>query len=441
DALLEAVARAVDNCLAGCGRRARDIGAAGASVFWHSLLGLDPGGAPLTPVLTWADTRSAGAAAELRERLDPGQVHARTGAPLHSTFFPAKLGWLCRSQPDLFGRAARWCGFAEYLLERLTGAWRASVSMASGTGLMDQAAAAWDRPLLDALGLDPGRLPPIDDAPAPGLAEPFQSRWPALAHVPWYPAWGDGACSNIGSECTGPERVALNLGTSSALRLVSPDGDRPGFGPPPGLWRYRVDARRSLVGGATSEGGNVVAWCRGVLRLPPDAEAVERAVAAVGADSHGLTALPFLAGERSPGWRADARGAVVGLSLGTTPAAVLRAMMEAVAYRLALIHERLAPLADPRHRVIASGGALHASPAWAEIVADVLGAPLELCPEPEASARGAALLALERLGAAAPPPLPPGPTVTPDPRRHALYRAALNRQRGLYDTVVGPPLS
>ncbi|HET7875467.1 MAG TPA: FGGY family carbohydrate kinase, partial [Methylomirabilota bacterium] len=141
DALLEAVARAVDNCLAGCGRRARDIGAAGASVFWHSLLGLDPGGAPLTPILTWADTRSAGAAAELRERLDPGQVHARTGAPLHSTFFPAKLGWLCRSQPDLFGRAARWCGFAEYLLERLTGAWRASVSMASGTGLMDQAAA------------------------------------------------------------------------------------------------------------------------------------------------------------------------------------------------------------------------------------------------------------------------------------------------------------
>src|SRR5437870_5609383 len=82
DALLEAVATALDGCVAGCGDRAREIGAVGASVFWHSLMALDGEGAPLTRVITWADTRSAAAAAELRAALDERAVHARTGAPL-----------------------------------------------------------------------------------------------------------------------------------------------------------------------------------------------------------------------------------------------------------------------------------------------------------------------------------------------------------------------
>lgn len=210
---------------------------------------------------------------------------------------------------------------------------------------------------------------------------------------------------------------------------------------PAGLWRYRVDASRSLVGGATSEGGNVVSWCRRTLALPTDDDALERALEAVPPDGHGLTALPFLAGERSPGWRADARGALAGISLATEGIAVLRAFMEAVAYRLALVYERLAPLAADGHRVIASGGALHHSRVWASIMADVLGMPLILSVEPEASIRGAALLALEALGAPAPPPLPVGTTIVPDLDRHGVYRAARERQRRLYDNIVGPSLS
>jgi hypothetical protein len=93
-----------------------------------------PDGRPLTGVITWADTRSAGAAKALRGRLDETAVHARRGAPLHSTFLPAKLTWLRESRPDVFARKATWCGFAEYLLLRFTGRLRASVSMASGTG-------------------------------------------------------------------------------------------------------------------------------------------------------------------------------------------------------------------------------------------------------------------------------------------------------------------
>lgn len=434
EALVVAVASAIDRCLEAV---PGPPAAVGASVFWHSLLALDADQRPLAPVITWADTRSAPAAARLRGRLDEAAIHERTGAPLHSTFFPAKLAWLRDSRPDVYARAATWCGFGEYLLLRLTGRIRASLSMASGTGLLHQRAGTWDAEMLAACGIGPERLPPLDDAPLIGLAPDFGARWPTLAGVPWLPAAGDGACSNLGLDCATPERIALNVGTSAALRLVT---EAPGA-VPWGLWHYRVDGRRHLVGGATSEGGNVLAWARRALALPAGDAALEAALGAVPADGHGLTALPFLAGERSPGWRGDARAAVTGIGLATTAPEILRALLESVAYRLADVYERLRPLAAPAHAVIASGGALHGSRVWSQIMVDALGVPIEVRESIEASSRGAALLALGALGYPAPPLELPGRVLRPDPRRRDIYAEARARQARLYGSVVGPRVS
>ena len=149
--------------------------------------------------------------------------------------------------------------------------------------------------------------------------------------------------------------------------------------------------------------------------------------------------LPFLAGERSPGWAGDVRATIAGLTLGTTPLEVLRASMEAVAYRFALIHERICGQGDRQHRLIASGAAALHSPAWMQIFADVLGRPVVASAEPEATSRGAALLALEALGAlpaidAAPPA--DGAVYEPDPSRHERYRSAIERQQRLYELLV-----
>lgn len=437
DALLAAVTGALDAGLAGCGARAAEIAAVGASVFWHSLLALDGAGRPLTPVITWADTRSAPAAAALRGAHDERRIHARTGAPLHSAFFPAKLRWLRESRPEIFARAAVWCGFGEYLHAQLTGHLTSSLSMASGTGLLDQITGGWDADMLAMSGIAAAQLPPIDDTAAPGLIAPYTARWPALARVPWHPARGDGACSNVGSDCRGPRRVALNVGTSAALRVILPEPLGPHAATPWGLWRYRVDARRALVGGATSEGGNVLAWCRGHLALPGDPAALEAAIAAAEPDGHGLTALPFLAGERSPGWRPEARAAVTGVSLDTGAVEITRALLESVAFRLAEVYDRLRPLAAADHVVVASGGALAHSPAWAQIVTDALGVPVGQGGDAEASARGAALLALEALGVAVPEASAPLRVLQPAPERHARYRVARERQRRLYEDIVG----
>jgi gluconokinase len=239
--------------------------------------------------------------------------------------------------------------------------------------------------------------------------------------------------------------------------LVSPAPPRV----PEGLWCYRVDSRRALLGGATSEGGNVYAWMRDTLRLD-DPEAVERALAALAPDGHGLTMLPFLAGERSPGWAGDVRATISGLGLNTTPIEILRAGIEAVAYRFALIAELLfddqrlktkderpndqaqppsSSVLRPSSQTlfIASGGALLRSPTWMQIIADVLGRPLIASAEPEATSRGVALLALEALDTIRSVddlPAADGAAYEPDAARHTIYQAAIERQKALYRLVI-----
>src|SRR5262249_19956284 len=150
---------------------------------------------------------------------------------------------------------AHFVSFGEYLHRRLLGRSVCSLSMASGTGLLLTEARAWDGALLAAVGLGPEQLPVFGDVPdsLEGLRREYAERWPALKDVPWLPALGDGATANVGSGCAAPGRIAVTVGTSSAVRAVTPlEGSTQA---PEGLWRYLLDARRAVVGGALSEGG------------------------------------------------------------------------------------------------------------------------------------------------------------------------------------------
>jgi gluconokinase len=381
-----------------------DHDALAISCIWHSLLVLDAAGRPSTPVLLWQDRRAVAQAAELATRLDAQRVHARTGSFLHPSFWPAKLAWLKAERPEVLAAASRVVSFADYLYQRLTGELRTSLSIASGTGLLDLRARAWDEELLDALELDPGLLPPIDDEPT--------------GSPPTFPPLGDGACSNLGAGCTTPDRAALMIGTSGAYRTVreaEPD-------PRAGLFCYFIDQRRTVEGGAVSDGGNLHAWLERTLRLD-HAEPREP-------DAHGLTFLPLLGGERSPGWNARATGAITGLTFKIGTADLLQAALEGVAYRFAEIADELPEVRE----IVATGHALLSSPDWIQLCADVLERPVTASAVAEGSARGAAVHALERLGSQlAPAPL--GKEYEPDLRRAEVYRAARERQRDLYNRL------
>ncbi len=428
EALLQRAERCIDAVLLAAGDA--PIAAVAVDTFVTSTLAVSAAGRALTPVVLYADTRNASDSLALRERLHEPSVHERTGCLLRTGYWPARLAWFRRSQPEIWRDAARWITAGEYLEWHWLGISRVSTSVASWSGLLDRHTLRWDTPLLDALRLANDRLAPLADAAAAhiGLTPAYAARWPTLRTARWYPAIGDGAAANIGSGCVGAGRLALTIGTTAAIRSILPAVPRV----PAGLWCYRVDARRALLGGATSEGGNVSAWLRRLLFLTGGPEAAERGIAAITPDGHGLTMLPLLAGERSPGWSGDATGSIVGLTLATTQLDILRAGVESVAYRLALIADNM-PSADTP--VVASGGALLGSPTWMQILADVLGRTVVASADGETTARGAALLALESLGAIADvtsATFSTGRSYTPNTANTALYRAAITRQQVLY---------
>ena len=372
----------------------------------------------------WGDTRSRDEVALLRAEVDNEEYRQQTGVVLHSSYWPAKLRWIRETQPVLWSRAARWTSAADYFVQVWQGADRMSMPMASGTGLLDIAAGNWSVMACDLAGVEIEKLPPIVDRddPVTGLRPDWDERWPALAAIPWYPAIGDGACANAGSGAIGPGRMALTLGTSGAVRAIL---DAPIGAPlvvPKDLWVYRLDARRIVLGAAISNGGNVAAWFADLTGANID-DAALGAFRDAEADSHGLTVLPFLSGERSPLWSDTVTGVVAGLTLSTDRARIQRAVMEAVSLRLALLASALAPQMNRDPMIIANGGALLGSPVWQRITCDAIGAPLTiLAPTEETGARGAAVLALEAHGAIrnfadAADPVAGRPTLEPDPPR------------------------
>jgi gluconokinase len=436
DAALDRVARCVDTALAQAGPLAACIGGVAVDTLVSNVIGLDAAKRPITPMVIYADTRNDADADHLRAELDERDVHNRTGCLLRTSYWPARLAWYRRTQPRIWGQVAQWITLGEYLELQLFGRCRVSYSAASWSGLLDRRRLIWDDPLLEWLGVRNEQLAPLVDVGEPlrGLLEPYATRWPTLRDVPWFPAIGDGAAANIGSGCAGPSRIALTVGTTGALRVVVPEAPQA----PAGLWCYRVDGKRTLLGGATSEGGNVYAWMRDTLRLGP-IDNLDQELARLPPDAHRLTILPFLAGERSPGWAGNVQATISGMTLTTTPLEILRAGLESVAYRFALIAEGIRAVSDQQGLLIASGGALLKSPAWLQIIADVLGRPVAVSTEPEATSRGAALLALEALGAIASIdslPAADGLLYEPQPEHYAVYRAAIERQRRLYHQII-----
>ncbi|MEQ7128969.1 FGGY family carbohydrate kinase [Actinopolymorpha sp. B11F2] len=383
---------------------------AGASQ-WHSVLALGPDREPRSAVLTWLDTRAH--AVEPRLPADADAFHERTGTWVHPLYWTTKVPFL-RTLDDLTG--ARFVGLPDYVLGVLLGDVTTSVSVASGTGLLDLAKMRWDDEALALAGLSAAEVPEIDDTPRQ-LAEPWRSRWPALADAEWHAVLGDGAASNLGSGCATDDAVAVTVGTSAALRVVhGPDAPSP----PPTVWRYRVDASRLVSGIAFSGGGVLRAWAVRMLGLESDAEPSRPP------GTSGLVSVPLHAGSRPPGTAPPGSGLVAGFSLDTSADEFLAATLEGVALEAAraleVLELDLFELASgARLDVVLGGGAVHASAWFRRALAATFDRPVRLAGDPEVGARGAAAWAggfdLDR------------PTETVEPTHEDVVRMAALRTR------------
>ncbi|QLQ36754.1 FGGY family carbohydrate kinase [Micromonospora robiginosa] len=368
------------------------------SAQWHSVLPLAADGTPSGPVLTWLDTRPAPPAA-VAGPADPDAYHQRTGTWWHRCYWSVRLPWLAERGADPAGRFA---GLAEYVLGALLDDAPMSISLASGTGLLDLRRLDWDAEACTLAGVRPERLGPLAPPDWHGkLNREHARRWPQLAGARWAAPVGDGAASNVGSGCVDESRAAVTIGTSAAVRMIQavPAGaELPPL--PDELWRYRVDHDRVVTGAAYSSGGNLFAWANRELRLPRGAEleaALHRAAA-----GRRVRANPRLGGDRPPGTAPAGSGELGGLSFGTTAVDILVGLMSGlcrlVADDLALLE---AGVGDPME-VVLGGGALTASPWWRTAFADALvPRTVRWQRNPEIGATGAASVALGRVPEAA----------------------------------------
>ena len=439
DHILHATEQAVDGAVTAAGRLKLEIAAVAADSMAGTMLGIGESGRPVTPVYTYADTRSAPDVERLLADLNVPAVYQRTGCPQHSAFGPARVLWLRRTDPAAASRVRRWSDVSTWIYSRWFGRddAPASYSVSSWSGLLNRHELSWDRGLLEYLGLDEDNLPPLAEYRdgIQGLSPVYRSRWPELRDTPFYLAVGDGAAVNVGAGCVGPDKVALTVGTTGAMRVLLDD---PVPGVPEGLWAYKLVRDRTLLGGSFTEGGNVIRWAMETLRLP-EIESLDWELTKLAPDGHGLTILPFLSGERSTGWDPTARGVIHGLSLGTSPLEIVQASLESIALRFALVWGLMADSAGSDPVFVASGGALKASAYWNQVMADVLQRPIARSRESEDTMRGTAILALNALGAwrsLTDVPVEIEGVVEPDDGKADIYTAALERQMDLYASLA-----
>jgi gluconokinase len=400
-AAVRTAVRAVTGELAG-----RPVAGVSFSSAMHSLIGLDDDGSPLTPLITWADMRADAQADRLRAEGRALALHRRTGTPVHPMSPLVKLMWLREERRDLHDRVRRWCGVKEYLLQQwcdgdgavVEDAFVSDHSIASATGLLALDTLDWDAEALELAGVRPEQLP----RPVPTTTV-LRALSPAVASDLGLPAGtpivvgaSDGPLANLGIGAVRPGQAACSIGTSAALRVMV---EKPAVDPAGGVFCYAFLPGRWVVGGALNNGGVVLGWAHDALapELGEDAPAVLSELAATAPPgSGGLLMLPYLLGERAPHWSSLPQGAYVGLSRAHRREHLVRAALEGVCLQLAIVHDALEAAGVDVREVRATGGFAR-SPFWRQLLADVLGTPVQFPAGHDGSAFGAALLGMEAL--------------------------------------------
>lgn len=440
DAILAAVIEAAQRVVADVG--ADRIAGVSFSSAMHSLLGLDADLDPLTPVITWGDTRADRQAESLRSGARGLALHRRTGTPVHPMSPLVKLIWFRETEPKLHESVAFWAGIKDWVLARLCGALVTDHSLASATGLMDIHTLRWDPEALALAGVTAEQLPELVPTRhvLPGLTADAADAMGLPASVPVVVGAGDGPLANLGVGAVHPGVAACSIGTSGALRVLV---DRPVVDPRGGVFCYALTEDRWVIGGAINNGGATLDWVRDLV-APELERGDETELLALAARAHagsgGLIMLPYLLSERAPHWSALPTGAYIGLTRAHAREHLVRAAVEGVCLQLGLVLGSMREAGLVVTQVRATGGVMR-SELWRSILAATLDMRLDFAEGPEGSGFGAALLGMDALGLigsidVAADLIPVTDQVTPDPADAAVYRQLQPVFDELYDRLV-----
>jgi len=370
--------RAAERALAALGGEPAAIGLSGQM---HGLVVLDDRDRVLRPAILWNDQRTEAECVEIEERVGLARLIQLTGNRALTGFTAPKLLWLRRHEPTTYAQVAHVLLPKDYVRLRLTGEHVIDVADASGTLLFDVARRRWSQEMLEALQLDPAWLPRALESP--------EVSGETVAGIPVAAGAGDQAAAALGVGVDRPGPVSVVLGTSGVVFAALP-----AFAADPQArvhaFCHAVPGGWHAMGVMLSAGGSL-RWLRDVLGPRGGYDELTAAAEEWPAGTEGLTFLPYLSGERTPHADPHARAAYAGLTLRHHRGALVRAVLEGVAYGLRDSLELLRELGvDPRDGRVSGGGAR--SDLWLRILASVLRLPIRRTAADEGSAFGAALL-------------------------------------------------
>lgn len=396
---------------------------------WHGLGLFAPDLTSVTPIMEWSYTGAQDLCARLRaDQKLTRWFYQRTGCMVNATYPVFKLMHLAEQGVSPAGLLA--LDQAGLIFARMTGKIWTTASLASGSGLLDVGSAIWDREVLERFDLQDVLLPELkpSTSTAPLTAEAavllgLRAGIPVLVPGP------DGGLNQIGSLATQPGDMTFSMGTSGALRVAT---GHPALSSTQSTWSYR-SPRGPLSGAATAGCGNCVDWARErFFGLSTDYAEIEPLLSA---DKHDLPLfMPFLFGERSPGWQDQRRGGLVDLQPHHTRADLYQAVLEGVVYSLYHCYQELTALNGIPRRIVLSGGVL-SSPFWAQLTADTFGAAMEVSTQQHSSIVGAVRMGLQVSGLDESHPALDGETprlLLPDEARRAQYDEGFARYLDQY---------
>jgi len=432
---IAATETAVEALLASHGDRLAAVRGIGLSGQMHGATLIDAACRPLRPAILWNDTRSHAEAARLDA--DP-RFRAISGNIVFPGFTAPKLVWVRAHEPEVFALTTKVLLPKDFLRLWLTGETVGEMSDAAGTSWLDTGARAWSGELLDASFMRADQMPNLVEGTEPSgtLRPELAARWGMGASVVVAGGAGDNAASAIGVGAVEAGSAFVSLGTSGVLfaatdrYLPSPETAVHSFCHAlPGKWHQM---------GVILSAAASLDWFAGISGTTSAALLAEIDDKPAGPGS--ITFLPYLSGERTPHNDARIRGAFVGLAHEHDRAALTRAVLEGVAFALRDCLEAMRAAGARPERLTAVGGGTRA-PAWTNLIATVLGIPVDLPAEGDfGAAFGAARLGLMAATGADPATVCTAPriahTAEPRPPLARAYDEAYARYRALYPAIA-----
>ncbi|QQE78145.1 gluconokinase [Alicyclobacillus sp. SO9] len=368
----------------------RSIAMVGFSSAMHSLLLVSSDGTPVGNAMTWMDGRAARTANEIWNTKTGRELYYRTGTPVHAMSPMVKLVWLQDVMPSEFQSTGKFVSLKEWVWYQWFGVWEVDESIASATGLLNLQTRQWDEQALEFVKVRTSQLSQIVKTKFSrrGCQEERLLDAGLTKNTRFGIGASDGVLANLGVGAVQSGSIALTMGTSIAVRLLS---EKPQTHEAIRSFCYILDDSRFVVGGPSNSGGIVLDWIYSNVAVK-DMSMTQAIDAAKTVSTDGLYCLPYVSGERSPLWDSEARASFVGLTLQHNGLHMLRAGIEGILFNAYWIASELFEQVGKPHVLIASGKLFEV--VWVrQLLADIFDIPVRVNFLSDASILGAVDLA------------------------------------------------